>query len=107
MNRFTDKVALITGGASGLGQAIALRLASEGAKVVIADMNDDAAEQTRAMIEEAGGEAVTIHMDVSKPEDNEAGVTLAIETWGKLNIAVNNAGIGASPGMTGDRKSVV
>lgn len=102
MNRFTDKVALITGGASGLGQAIALRLASEGAKVVIADMNDEAAEQTRAMIEEAGGEAVTIHMDVSKPEDNEAGVTLAIETWGKLNIAVNNAGIGASPGMTGE-----
>lgn len=102
MPRFTDKVALVTGAGSGLGRAVAVRLASEGAKVVVADMNDDGAAETVTEITQAGGEAVTFHMDSSKPEDNEAAVRLAIDTWGKLNLAVNNAGIGNSPGMMGE-----
>ena len=102
MSRFTDKVALVTGAGSGLGQAIAVRLATEGAKVVIADMNDDATARALELVRQAGGEGVAFHMDVSKPEDNEAAVALATQTWGGLNLAVNNAGIGASPGMMGE-----
>ena len=65
-------------------------------------MNDEGAAETKRLVEEAGGEAVTLHMDVTKPEDNEAAVRLAIDTWGQLNVAVNNAGIGNSPGMMGE-----
>ena len=88
------KVALVTGGASGIGEAIAKRLASEGAKVVVADINDVAAKDVAAAIEAAGGVAAAFRQDVASKEDNEAAVQFAVDTFGALHLAVNNAGVG-------------
>lgn len=94
MSKFENKVALVTGGASGIGEAIAKRLASEGAKVVVADINDDAAKDVAAAIEAAGGVAASFRQDVASKEDNEAAVQFAVDTFGALHLAVNNAGVG-------------
>lgn len=91
--RLQDKVALITGGGSGIGRETALLFAREGAAVVVADVNDAAGEQTRSDIQAAGGQAAFIHADVSKAADCEAMVRLAEDTFGKLNVLFNNAGI--------------
>lgn len=102
MERFTGKVVIVTGGGSGLGRAVAVRLGQEGGRVLVADINDEGAAETARLVEGAGGEAVTMHLDASSPEDNEAAVRLALDTWGRLDGAVNNAGIGASPGPMGE-----
>ena len=94
MSKFENKVALVTGGASGIGEAIAKRLASEGAKVVVADINDVAAKDVAAAIEAAGGVAAAFRQDVASKEDNEAAVQFAVDTFGALHLAVNNAGVG-------------
>ncbi len=91
--RLAQKVALITGGSSGIGRESALLFAKEGAKVIITDVNDAGGQETLAMIQAAGGEAAYVHADVSKAEDCEQMVAFAENTYGKLDILFNNAGI--------------
>lgn len=86
------KSAIVTGAGRGIGQAIALKLAREGAAVVATDLAEDNAAETAQMIRDAGGAAVALKVDVTNEADAEAQVALAIERWGKLDILVNNAG---------------
>ena len=94
MRRFEGKVALVTGGGSGIGRATSLAFANEGAKVVIDDINVQGGEETLAMVKRAGAEAVFVKADVSKAAEAEAMVQKAIETYGRLDCAYNNAGVG-------------
>ncbi len=91
--RLKNKVALITGASSGIGKASALLFASEGAKVVIADLNDDGANETIKEIETSGNEASFIHTDVSQSDHCRKMVDFAVSTYGSLDILFNNAGI--------------
>ncbi|GAB5079117.1 glucose 1-dehydrogenase [Arthrobacter sp. AD-310] len=90
MERVIDKVALISGGARGIGASVASRLHGEGAKVVIGDILDDEGKDTA---ERMGSGALYVHLDVTSPLDWEAAVGAAVETFGGLHILVNNAGI--------------
>ena len=94
MSSFTKEVVLITGAGSGIGRATALSFAQAGARVVVSDVDDDNGQQTVGMIEEAGGQAAYIHCNVADPEQHKAAVVFAVGTFGRLDIAVNNAGIG-------------
>jgi NAD(P)-dependent dehydrogenase (short-subunit alcohol dehydrogenase family) len=91
MNRLAGQVAIVTGGAQGIGGATARRLAEEGASVLIADVDGETAETNAASIRGAGGDAATILADVGKHADIRAMVDAAVARWGKLNILVNNA----------------
>jgi NAD(P)-dependent dehydrogenase (short-subunit alcohol dehydrogenase family) len=91
MSRMTGQVALITGGGGEIGTAIALRLASEGAAVVPADLNLDKAESTVQKVRAAGGQALAIELDVSSPESCENAVRTAVSAFGKLTCLVNVA----------------
>jgi NAD(P)-dependent dehydrogenase (short-subunit alcohol dehydrogenase family) len=91
------KVALVTGGASGIGRATALALAREGAKLIIADINDDGGQQTVHMIAEQGGDATFVQVDVTQAREVEAMISTTVETYGRLDCAHNNAGIGSRP----------
>ena len=91
--RLKDKVALITGASSGIGKEAALLFAKEGAKVVCVDVNDKAGQETVAEIEAAGGSAAYVHADVSKAKDAENMVKFAEDSFGKLDVMFNNAGI--------------
>lgn len=87
------RTALVTGGGSGIGRSASLAYAREGARVVVADVNVKGGEETVLQIKEAGGEAILVHADVSKPADTEAMVAQAVEAFGRLDCAYNNAGI--------------
>src|SRR5262245_24913243 len=91
--RLKDKVAIVTGGGMGMGRAAALRLAQEGAKVVIGDINEQAGNQTAGEIRGAGGETIAVRTDVSKAKDVEALVAAAEQQFGGLDIIFNNAAI--------------
>ena len=91
--RVEGKVALVTGGASGIGRATALTFAREGAKLVVADMNEDGGQQTVHMITENGGEAIFVQVDVTSASAVEAMISKTVETYGRLDCAHNNAGI--------------
>jgi len=91
--RLPDAVALITGAGSGMGRAGALRFAREGASIVVADLDVDAAAATAKLVEEAGGQAIAVGGDVSRPEDCARMVAAGLEAFGKLSIAWANAGI--------------
>lgn len=91
--RLENKVALITGAGSGIGRESALLFAREGARVVVADVNDVGGEETVHMVRDAGGEAVFVHADVSKASDAQRMIQVAEETSGKLNVLFNNAGV--------------
>jgi NAD(P)-dependent dehydrogenase (short-subunit alcohol dehydrogenase family) len=93
LNRLENKVALVTGGSSGIGQAAAQLFAREGAKVVIADINAEGGEETLRIIRDAGGEAHFVRTDVSKAADVEALIDKIVEIYGRLDCAYNNAGI--------------
>lgn len=93
MNNFTDKVVLITGAGNGIGRAAAIAFGQQGASVVVADMSRSAGEETTALITQAGGIATFILCDVTKDQDVQSMVDGTIETYGKLDIAFNNAGI--------------
>jgi 3-hydroxybutyrate dehydrogenase len=93
MNRFKDKVVIVTGAASGIGKEIAHSFAREGAKVVIADLKQDAAESAAAEIVANGGIAMGVAMDVSNEDAVNAGVDSAHDAYGRIDILVSNAGI--------------
>jgi len=95
--QLNGKVALITGGASGIGRATALTFAREGAKLIIADLNEDGGQQTVHMIAEHGGEATFVQVDVSRATEVEAMISKTVQTYGRLDCAHNNAGIGSRP----------
>jgi len=94
MGRLDGKVAIITGAGSGIGRATATLFAREGAKVVVADWATGDGEETVRTIREAGGEAIFVKADVSKAEDVKNMVKTAVDTYGKLDVLYNNAGIG-------------
>ena len=101
--RVEGKVALVTGGASGIGRATALTFAREGARLVIADMNEEGGQQTAHMITEKGGEAIFVQVDVSQATAVEAMISKTVETYGRLDCAHNNAGIaGGARTLTAD-----
>jgi NAD(P)-dependent dehydrogenase (short-subunit alcohol dehydrogenase family) len=91
--RLRDKVALVTGAGRGNGRAIALGLAHEGARLVIADISTDNAERTAGEVRAAGGEAAAVRVDVTKRAEVEAMVDAAYREFGRLDILVNNAGV--------------
>jgi NAD(P)-dependent dehydrogenase (short-subunit alcohol dehydrogenase family) len=99
---FENKVALVTGGASGIGEACVLTFARRGAKVVVADFNRQLGEKVIASVKQAGGEGIFQHVDVSKPESVEKMITDTVAAYGRLDIAVNNAGIGGEQNPTGE-----
>jgi 3-hydroxybutyrate dehydrogenase len=91
--KLEDKVAIVTGAASGLGKAIAARYAKEGAQVVVADLDGEGAERVAAMLRAEGGRALAVAMDVTSEEAVDAGVARAVATFGGVDILVSNAGI--------------
>lgn len=94
------KVALVTGGGSGIGRASSLAFAREGAKVVVADVTVASGEETVSLIKQSGGEALFVKTDVSKAAEVEALVNAAVTTFGRLDCAHNNAGIEGAAATT-------
>jgi NAD(P)-dependent dehydrogenase (short-subunit alcohol dehydrogenase family) len=102
MKTLENKVAIITGSGSGIGKAAAILFAREGAKVVVSDIQEEHGNAVAEEIKAFGGQAFFFKADTSKPKDNEALVNETVKHFGKLDIAVNNAGIGGPMGMTAD-----
>jgi len=102
LKRFVDKVAVVTGAASGIGEAIALRLAAEGAAVVVADLNEALMATVVDRIARDGGKAAPYRVDVSSAAEVEAMVAFAVARFGGLHLAVNNAGIGGPSAPVGE-----
>lgn len=97
MERLEGKRAIVTGAGSGIGRAIALRLASEGARVVLSDVDEVAVE---AVASEVDGETLLHKTDVTRSDEVESLVDTAVETWGGLDVMVNNAGVGVAGNTT-------
>jgi NAD(P)-dependent dehydrogenase (short-subunit alcohol dehydrogenase family) len=97
-----DKVLLVTGASSGIGRAIALVCAREGAKVVVSDVNVQGGEETAALVRAAGGDAIFVAADVGSAADGEALVRRTVAHYGRLDVACNNAGIGGPQALTAD-----
>ncbi|MFT4518446.1 MAG: NAD(P)-dependent dehydrogenase (short-subunit alcohol dehydrogenase family) [Halioglobus sp.] len=102
-NRLEGKVALVTGGGSGIGRATAFAFAREGAKVVVCDVNVESAQATVQEIESAGRQSILVEANVTKRADVEAMVSKTIEAYGQLDCAFNNAGIEGSVGVSIDK----
>jgi NAD(P)-dependent dehydrogenase (short-subunit alcohol dehydrogenase family) len=96
------KVALVTGGGSGIGRASALTFAREGARVVVADLNTTGGEETAHRITMSGGEAIFVNVDVAKSEQVKAMVDTAVSTFDRLDCACNNAGIAGTQASTAE-----
>ncbi|CAL9452465.1 Glucose 1-dehydrogenase 2 [Streptomyces sp. enrichment culture] len=92
-SRFTGRTALVTGGGSGIGRAVALAFATEGANVVVAGRRREPLEETVALVEEAGGKALAVTADTARAADVQAVVDAAVDRFGSLDVAVNNAGV--------------
>ena len=99
-SRLDGQVAIVTGAGQGIGQGIAKVLAGAGAKIVIGDLQDSAT--TVGQITDAGGQAVSMNMDTSNPDDAKNLVQFAIDSYGKLDVLVNNAAIDAPDGNAWD-----
>jgi len=102
MKLLENKVAVITGAGSGIGKAMSLLYAAEGAKIVVSDIDEKGGNETVSQIKTKGGEAFFVKADTSKPEDNKNVVGQAVKQFGGLHIAVNNAGIGGPLAPTGE-----
>ncbi len=100
--RLEGKTALVTGAGSGIGKAISVVYAREGAKVMAADLNEEAAKAVAAQIEDSGGEARSVRTDTTNEEDVKGAIKATVEAWGRVDIVVNNAGIGG-PQYTWDQ----
>jgi NAD(P)-dependent dehydrogenase (short-subunit alcohol dehydrogenase family) len=92
-----DQVVFVTGGAMGMGEAVAILAAERGAKVVVADINEEAAQKTVNKIKSLGGEASAVKCDVSSAKDVESAINFVVETYGRMDAAFNNAGIQPRP----------
>lgn len=97
-----QRVALVTGAASGIGRAVALAYAKAGARVVVSDISEQGGNETVSQIAAAGGTAVFVRADSASPQDNERLVTKAVERFGALHVACNNAGIGGEVNAVAD-----
>src|SRR5688500_796017 len=97
-----DKVAIVTGAGSGIGREIAYQLGAEGARVVVSDISDRGGNETVARLRDRGTAAIYVHADMSKAPDNEALVAAATKSFGGVDIAVNNAGIGGASAPVGE-----
>jgi NAD(P)-dependent dehydrogenase (short-subunit alcohol dehydrogenase family) len=93
MNRLAGKVAIITGGATGIGEAVSKKFALEGARVVVMGMAEDPVQEVVSEIRQAGGEAMAFQGDAAEPADAQKCVRQAVEQYGRLDILINNAGI--------------
>jgi NAD(P)-dependent dehydrogenase (short-subunit alcohol dehydrogenase family) len=102
MNTLENKVAIVTGGGSGIGREVAIIYAAEGAKVVVADIDEKGGEETVSLIKGKGGEAIFVKADSSSAEGNKALVDETVKHYGALHIACNNAGIGGPLAPTGE-----
>ncbi len=102
MKTLENKVALVTGAGSGIGRAIALSYAKEGAKVVVSDINENGGNETVSLIQQAGGDAFFVKADTSSPEENEALVKQTLDHYGALHISCNNAGVGGPSAPVGE-----
>lgn len=104
-DQLADKVAVITGGASGIGRACARRFAAEGARVVLGDINVAAAVEAAAQIEADGGTAHAVRLDAAAPEDNIAMIQAAQDKYGRLDAVVAAAGLSHAGYVSGERTS--
>ncbi len=95
--KLANKVAIITGAGSGMGRVSAILFAEEGAKIVVADINKKAADETVKLIQEKGGEATSVEVDVSKSNDVKNMIKSTVDTYGKIDILFNNAGYPMPP----------
>ncbi len=102
MKQLENKTAIITGAGSGIGRSAALLFAKEGANVIVSDISDANGNSVVEEIKKSGGEAFFVKADSSRAADNEALVKQAVEKYGSLDVAVNNAGIGGPLGVTGE-----
>jgi NAD(P)-dependent dehydrogenase (short-subunit alcohol dehydrogenase family) len=96
MERLNDKAALITGGGTGIGQGVALALAAEGVSVVVCGRRIEPLEKTANAIELQGGRALAVQVDVSEEKDVERAVRAVLDAYGRIDILINNAGVGGS-----------
>lgn len=102
MGILDNKVSIITGAASGIGRAAAIKIANEGSKVIVSDLNEDGGRKTVEMVEKKGGSALFVKADASSAKDNEMLVNEAVKHFGGLHLAVNNAGVGGPSAPTGE-----
>jgi len=102
MRILENKVAIVTGAGSGIGKAVAIMYASEGAKVVVTDIDEKGGNETVSLIKSQGGEAIFIKADTSNPDDQKAIVETTVKKYGGLHIACNNAGFGGDMAPVGE-----
>ena len=106
MNRLNGKIAIVTGGGSGIGRGIAQMFAAEGARVTVADLSPEGGEETARLIREAGGAAHFAQTDVTAPAQVEALVQAAVREHGRVNLLINSAGIAKMGGVTDTEEAV-